>query len=236
MCLIGTCQFDTNSCCHQHLHPWGTSCCHRLDHSRINFPSTASYVARSIVLLLYFFVLTFVTVAHCSDIWRGTVYKIHWFGIPSINRPLSNTVVKGEFHLDWTAYMDEVGSTAERKRKFAPMYDLEEAPWANDIKIHRGIDQPFFVNKGQVVTLYSSSKLAKPPAPTSPPPIHEKSVRNGSRFIEIIDESPKRAHRTPAAPTFSGTSYNQDLHLPLPGKSEWVPANVVAERNTYYRI
>jgi len=93
----------------------------------------------------YLFAL-FVSVAshvrNYPDIWMQTIYTIDWFVDPRIRTFLQHAAAHPRL-VSWSEYLDAAQPTAGRKQPFAIGGDVEKAPWAENISVRRGKDDPY---------------------------------------------------------------------------------------------
>ncbi|PPQ83333.1 hypothetical protein CVT25_003972 [Psilocybe cyanescens] len=201
----------------------------------------------SVLSLAYFLTLFMATLAHKSsypDIWRRTIYAIEWFGQPQ-DSPNKGKVVRdffqGKAYSDdedpYSAFYEDIESTAGRKRAYPIRDSIEEAtPWAQ-ANVRRGIDHPFTRPQGQASNR-SSPTLHTPPSSFPSFPDRSAGVGiAGSRYVEKFRESGVLARsESPAQYTthyhahkssFPLSVTDLDKPIPLPQLSEWIKADPI---------
>jgi hypothetical protein len=182
----------------------------------------------SFTCFTYFCLLIISVLTHrraYDDIWSQSPYEIDWFSQDgdraSIVHP-SAEFMPHQIVDSWYRFMSDV-ECAPIKRKRAPRAVVEKAPWAEDLKVRRGVDNPF-----------ARKPEASPPSTTTPLRIQPKAASRDptsdhSRFLERFCESrtltrPQNPPQVNDAARFPDTVRDHDLPIPLPRLSKWMRA------------
>ncbi|KAF8636742.1 hypothetical protein AX17_003545 [Amanita inopinata Kibby_2008] len=182
------------------------------------------------VVVSYFFTLAIAATVHastCPNIWKSSVCNIDWFGF-SGNRLDQNGVDRKNCSDLWSDHLDEMEPTCVRKHV---SNDPEKAPWAKGNNMRRGIDHPFLIRRDQILAPRDTPTMVDMSLPAVPVRAHARDPRDGSRFIENVDDQQQTARATPC---LAIALEEHDLPIPLPSKSEWVRADVIARTNENY--
>lgn len=150
----------------------------------------------------YFFVLFISTMSHVRtypDIWTRTIYTVDWFVDPRMKAFLQQATSQPRL-VSWTQYLDGIQSTAARKQLYAlEDQDVEKAPWAENISIRRGRDDPYAAS--MTTKSYSRSGRSTPFsfAPSSHRTTESVSDRSG-RSLPYSNSSGQATPATENAP------------------------------------
>ncbi|KAF9453234.1 hypothetical protein P691DRAFT_771601 [Macrolepiota fuliginosa MF-IS2] len=93
----------------------------------------------------YFFMLSISAMSHFRaypDLWTRTIYTVDWFVDPRMKAFL-HQATSGPRLVSWSEYLDGIKSTAGRKQLYGLEEDVEKAPWAENISVRRGKDDPY---------------------------------------------------------------------------------------------
>jgi hypothetical protein len=159
-----------------------------------------------------------------EDIWSQSPYEIDWFhqggGEVSVVRPPPEKKRKSHRVVDsWSDFMNDVEcAPIERTRPPSPVVD--KAPWAENQKVRRGVDNPF-----------ARKPEAIPPSTTPPLRIQPKAASqittsDHSRFLERFCES-RTLSRPQSPPQLNHAVHDHDLPIPLPRLSKWMRADAI---------
>jgi len=185
----------------------------------------------SFTCFTYFCLLVISALTHrraYDDIWSQSPYDINWFyqdgGKVSIVHPSADS--KSHQVTDsWSRFMnDDVECAAVKKRGPSPM--IQKAPWAENQKVRRGVDDPF-AKKPE-----ASLPLTTPPLRIQPKAASQDASSDRSRFAERFCE-PRTLSRPQSPPQFNhaarfpDTVHDHDLPIPLPRLSKWMKADAV---------
>lgn len=95
----------------------------------------------------YFFLLFVSAMSHVRtypDVWARTIYTVDWFVDPRVKAFLHDATSQPRL-VSWSEYLQGIRSTGQRKYLYDPEVerDVEKAPWAENISIRRGKDDPY---------------------------------------------------------------------------------------------
>jgi len=187
----------------------------------------------SFMCFTYFCFLTISALTHrrmYDDIWSQSPYELDWFhqdgdkvsirvARPSAERK-SNRVVDS-----WCRFMNDVECDPV-KRKSAPFPVIHRAPWAENQKVRRGVDNPFARNP------VTSTPSTTPPLRVHPKAASQDTTSDHSRFLQRFCES-RTLSRPQSPPQLNPTARSPDpvhdhnLPIPLPRLSEWMRADAI---------
>ncbi|KAJ3560106.1 hypothetical protein NP233_g11050 [Leucocoprinus birnbaumii] len=99
------------------------------------------------IAFAYFFVLFICVMSHVRtypDVWARTIYTVDWFVDPRMKAFLHDATSQPRM-VSWSEYLQGVRSTAQRRYLDASEAerDVEKAPWAENISVRRGKDDPY---------------------------------------------------------------------------------------------
>lgn len=155
----------------------------------------------------YLFVL-FVSIAShfraYPNIWAQTIYTIDWFVDPRVRIFLQDAAAQPRL-VSWSEYLDAARPTGGRNLPFAIESDVEKAPWAENISVRRGKDDPYAAS----IATRSHSRSGRWTSSSSAPPSHRMTVSVSDRSGLFYPHSSNR-----------GTPATENASLPpLPPKS-----------------
>jgi len=185
----------------------------------------------SFTCFTYFCVLIITALTHrrvYDDIWSQSPYEINWFHQDSGNVNIVHPSAESKSHQavdSWSRFMNDVERTPV-KRKRAPSLVIDKAPWAENQKVRRGIDNPF-ARKPE-----ASLPSTTPPLRIQPKAASQDSTSDHSRFLERFCESrslsrPQSPPQFNHAARFPDAVHDHDLPIPLPRLSKWMRADAI---------
>lgn len=133
------------------------------------------------------------------DIWARTIYTVDWFIDPRMKAFLREATSQPRL-VSWSEYLQGVGPAAERN------LDTEKAPWAENISVRRGKDNPY------AAPSWANSRSGRSTASSLNVPCHctRESVSDGSepslppisssRRTTIATENASLSSRLPPLP------------------------------------
>ncbi|KXN85476.1 hypothetical protein AN958_11280 [Leucoagaricus sp. SymC.cos] len=181
------------------------------------------------IAFTYFFALSVSAMSHVHtypDIWARTLYTVDWFMDPRLKVVLQHATSQPRM-ISWSEYLQGMKPVVEKRyhHTLEEGRDVEKAPWAENTNVRRGKDDPY----ASSVTCSRSGRSTPPPP--LPSKTHSKASSTssfGSRFVERLSRERNKSFILPQINTtspFPSTIVNHDLPIPLPHKSEWVPAD-----------
>jgi len=185
----------------------------------------------SFTCLTYFCVLIISALTHrraFEDIWSQSPYEIDWFHQDGDKVSIVHPSAESKSHRvvdSWSRFMNDVECNPI-KRKRAPSPVVDKAPWAENQKVRRGVDNPF-ARKPE-----TTPQSTTPPLRVQPKAASQDLASDHSRFLERFCESrtlsrpqtPSQLNRTARLPD---PLHDHDLPIPLPKLSEWMRADAI---------